>query len=106
MLSKSLLIVVVFLLMLLAGPVQAGVDPARGAELAMECADCHGEDGKGDDDIPGIVDLNAATLVTFLKAFKSGARTSEDDVMQEYTADLTDQEMADIAAYYASLSAN
>ena len=95
-----------FFLMLLAGSVHAGGDIARGAELAQECADCHGEDGKGDEDIPGIAGLDAATHVIFLKAFKSGERTSEDDVMQEYSADLTDKEMADVAAYYASLPAN
>ncbi|MDX2417334.1 MAG: c-type cytochrome [Xanthomonadales bacterium] len=106
MLNKILIIAVMFFLMLLAGSTQAGGDAARGAELAQECADCHGQDGKGDEDIPGIAGLDAATHVKFLKAFKSGERSSEDDVMQEYSADLTDQEMADVAAYYASLPAN
>lgn len=105
MLNKNLSIAVMFFLMLLAGGVQAGGDPAKGAEFAMECADCHGEDGKGYDDIPGIAILDSATLVKFLKEFRSGERASRDDVMQEYSADLTDQEIADIAAYYASLSA-
>ena len=106
MLNKILFIAVMVFLMLLAGGAQAGGDPAMGAELAMECADCHGEDGKGDDEIPGIAGLDAATHTKFLKEYKSGARTSEDDVMQEYTADLTNQEIADIVAYYASLPAN
>ena len=106
MLNKILIIAVMFFLMLLAGSAQAGGDPARGAELAQECADCHGQDGKGDEDIPGIAGLDAATHVKFLKAFKSGERSSQDDMMQEYSADLTDQEMADVAAYYASLPAN
>ena len=106
MLNKNLFIAVMFVLLSLAASAQAGGDLARGAELAEECGNCHGEDGKGDDDFPAIAGLDAATLVTFLKAFKSGERTSEDDVMQEYTADLTDQDMADVAAYYASLPAN
>lgn len=106
MLNKNQLIAVMFCLMLLAGSALAGGDPARGAELSDECANCHGDDGKGDDDFPAIAGQDAAILVTFLKAFKSGARTSEDDVMQEYTADLTDQDMADVAAYFASLPAN
>ncbi|MGB5485765.1 MAG: c-type cytochrome [Lysobacterales bacterium] len=106
MLNKNLIIATMFFLMLLAGGVQAGGDAAKGAKFAVECADCHGEDGKGDEDIPGIAGLDAATHVKFLKEFKSGERSSEDDVMQEYTADLTDQEIADIAAYYASFPAN
>ena len=95
-----------FSLMLLAGSAQAGGNLARGADIAEECANCHGDDGKGDEDFPAIAGQDAAILVIFLKAFKSGERTSEDDVMQEYTADLTDQDMADVAAYFASLPAN
>ncbi len=105
MLTKKLFIAVTFFLILLAGSVQAGGDPARGEGLAADCSACHGDDGRGDDEIPAIAGLDAATLVTFLKAFKSGERTSEDDVMQEYTADLTDQDMVDVAAYFASLPA-
>lgn len=106
MLNKNLFVAVMFSLMLLAGSALAGSDLARGADIAEECANCHGDDGKGDEDFPAIAGQDAAVLVTFLKAFKSGERTSEDDVMQEYTADLTDQDMADVAAYFASLPAN
>jgi len=106
MLRNSLFIAVMFLLMLPAGSAQAGGDPTRGEELAADCSACHGDDGKGDDEIPAIAGQDAATLVNFLKAFKSGERTSEDDVMQEYTADLTDEDMADVAAYFSSLPAD
>lgn len=106
MLSKNLLVAVMFILMLVAGSTQAGGNATRGAELSGDCVGCHGEDGKGDDDIPAIAGRDAAILVIFLKAFKSGDRTSEDDVMQEFTADLSDQDMADVAAYFASLPAN
>ena len=93
------------MLFLLAGNALALGDPSRGEELAADCAACHGDDGKGDDEIPAIAGLDAASMVIFLKAFKSGERTSEDDVMQEYTADLTDKDMVDVAAYFASLPA-
>lgn len=103
MLNKNLFFAVMFLLTVFTGTAQAGGEPARGAELAEECANCHGDDGKGDEDFPAIAGLNETVLVVFLKAFKSGERTSEDDVMQEYTADLTDQDIADVAAYFSSL---
>ena len=106
MLNKNLFVAVMFFLLLLAGSAHADGEPTRGAELAEECANCHGDDGQGDEDFPGIAGQDAAILVIFLKAFKSGERTSEDDVMQEYTADLTDQDMVDVAAYFASLPAN
>ena len=95
-----------FLLTVFTGTAQAGGELAGGAELAEECANCHGDDGKGDEDFPAIAGQDAAILVIFLKTFKSGERTSEDDVMQEYTEDLTDQDMADVAAYFSSLPAD
>jgi len=49
MLTKKLLIAMMFILMLAAGGVQAGGDAARGAELSSDCADCHGDEGKGDE---------------------------------------------------------
>ena len=82
MLRKKSFIAVMFFLILLAGNALAGGDPARGKELAADCSACHGDDGMGDDEIPTIAGQDAATLVVFLKAFKSGERTSEDDVMQ------------------------
>ena len=47
MLTKRILIAMMFILMLAAGAVQAGGDAAKGAELAVDCADCHGDDGMG-----------------------------------------------------------
>ena len=101
MLVKKLMIARMFILMLAAGTAQAGGDAARGAELASDCADCHGEDGKGDEDIPGIAGMDAAAHVKALAGYKSGELESED--MADYAADLSDQDMADIAAYYATL---
>lgn len=99
MLTKKLIIAMMFILMAAAGGVQAGGDAARGAELAGDCADCHGEDGKGDEDVPGIAGMDAAEMAKKMMDFKSGAVESE---MADYVGDLTDQDIADLAAYYAS----
>ena len=103
MITKNLIFAVIFVLMLAAGAVQAGGDVARGQELSMDCADCHGEDGKGDDETPAIAGLEEANHVEQLLAFKTGERTDEDEMMLMYTEDLSDQDMADLAAYYATL---
>ncbi len=103
MLSKKLIVAVMFILMLVAGAVQAGGDPAAGAALAVDCADCHGEDGKGDEDNPPLAGLDEAYHIEQLKAFKSGSRVDEDEMMPMYAEDLSEQDMADLAAYYASL---
>jgi cytochrome c553 len=100
MLTKKLLIAMVFISMLAASGVQAGGDAARGAELASDCADCHGDDGKGDEDMPSIAGMNAAEHAKKLADYKSGAVESE---MADYVGDLSEQDMTDLAAYYATL---
>ena len=101
MLTKKLIIAMMFILMLAAGGVQAGGDVAKGAELSADCADCHGEDGMGDEEVPAIAGKDAADHAKALADFKSGAVESE---MVDYVGDLSEQDMADLAAYYATLA--
>ena len=103
MLTKKLIIAMIFILMLAAGGVQAGGDVARGQELAVDCADCHGDDGLGDEDVPAIAGMDAAEHLKNLMDFKSGAREDEDEDMVDSVEDLSEQDMADLAAYFASL---
>jgi cytochrome c553 len=103
MLSKKLMIAIMFILMLAAGGVQAGGDAARGAELAVDCADCHGDDGLGDEDIPAIAGMDAAKHAKALADYKSGAKEDEDGDMTDTVEDLSEQDMADLAAYFATL---
>lgn len=98
-----LIIALSFVLLLTAGPVQAGGDAARGQELAVDCADCHGEDGMGDEDNPAIAGMDEAEHIAALQAFKSGERVDEEEMMTMYAEDLSEQDMADLAAYYKSL---
>ncbi len=106
MISSRLIFATVFVLMASTGAVQAGGDVARGQQLSIDCADCHGEDGKGDDEMPQLAGLEEAYHVDQLKAFKSGERTDEDEMMLMYTEELSEQDMADLAAYYATLEGN
>lgn len=101
-----LIIALTFVLLLAAGPAQAGGDAARGQELAVDCADCHGEDGMGDEDSPAIAGMDEAEHIAALQAFKSGERVDEEEMMTMYAEDLSEQDMADLAAYYKSLGSN
>ena len=69
----------------------------------MDCADCHGEDGKGVDDSPPIAGLDETEHFEALKAYKSGERVDEEEIMMMFTEELSDQDMADLAAYYSTL---
>lgn len=98
-----LIIALTFVLLLAAGAVQAGGDPVRGQELSIDCADCHGDDGMGDEDSPAIAGMDEAEHIAALQAFKSGERVDEEEMMTMYAEDLSEQDMADLAAYYKSL---
>ena len=104
MLTRKLIIAAMFILLMATGAVQAGGDTARGQELSVDCADCHGVEGKGDEDNPAIAGLDEAEHFEMLKAFKSGERVDEDEVMLMFTEELSEQDLADLAAYYATLA--
>ena len=72
-----------------AGSVQAGGDAAKGQELAEECATCHGDDGKGDDETPALAGMDEAAHVAALKGFASGEREDESGMMADYAAALS-----------------
>ena len=99
MFAKKLIAAMLFVLMLAAGVVQAGGDAAKGAELAADCADCHGDDGMGDEDFPKLAGMDAAEHAKKLAGFKGS-----DSEMADYVEDLSEQDMADLAAYFATLA--
>lgn len=106
--NVRLIVAMLVVLMLTAGSIQAGGDSARGEELAAnaECGMCHGDDGMGDEDNPRLAGMDDAAFVDALKGYKSGEREDESDMMADYAADLSEQDMTDLAAYYKSLGGN
>ncbi|RPH95904.1 MAG: cytochrome c [Lysobacterales bacterium] len=104
--NTRMIVAVLFLLLAAAGSVQAGGDAARGGELAIDCVDCHGEDGKGDDETPSIAGMDEAEQIAALKAYASGERIDETEMMGDIASELGEQDMADLAAYYKSLGGN
>lgn len=103
MFSKKLVIAMMFALMFSTGAALAGGDAENGKALSVDCADCHGENGLGDEEVPGIAGMDAVEHAKMLADFKSGAIDSE---MADYVGELSEQDMADLAAYYATLPAN
>jgi cytochrome c553 len=79
-------------------------DPARGEELAGsgKCAKCHGDAGVSDDpDDVNIAGLRASYIFKQLKDYQDGNRDDKD--MLKTTRDLDDQQLADLAVWFASL---
>lgn len=76
-------------------------DAAAGQAKSALCATCHGNDGNSVLAInPKLAGQNAKYLVKQLQDFKSGARPSA--TMAAMVLALSDQDMEDIAAWYAS----
>jgi len=73
----------------------------RGATLAQQCAICHGPTGVSRADSPNLAGQYAAAVYKQLTDFKSGARVNA--VMTPFAINLTERDMADLAAYYAYL---
>jgi cytochrome c553 len=97
----KLLVAVLTALLAMIGTAQAGGDANAGKEKAATCIGCHGADGKGVAPNPALAGLKESDIVAKLKAYKSGAKANP--VMKTFASPLSDQDMADLAAYFASL---
>ena len=73
----------------------------RGATLAQRCAICHGPQGVSDANSPNLAGQYAGAIYKELNDFKTGARVN--GVMTPFAANLTDQDILDLAAYYSYL---
>jgi cytochrome c553 len=85
----------------LVGTAQAAGDVAAGQAKSAACGTCHGDKGQGSPPFPALAGKSEADQVKALKEFKSGARNNP--MMTGIAAGLSDQDMEDLAAYYASL---
>jgi cytochrome c553 len=96
------------LLIILGGLALAGValaeDLEAGRKVAAMCRTCHGLDGVAR--LPNSANIGGEPedyLARQLEAFRSGERT--DEMMRIVAAGLTDEQIADVAAWYAAQTA-
>lgn len=86
-----------------ATPVLAAGDADAGEAKAAPCAACHGQGGNASiPTYPKLAGQGEEYLVKQLQDFKSGARNNA--IMAGQAAGLSEQDMQDIAAYYAKQS--
>lgn len=80
----------------------AAQDAAAGRQLAGQCQTCHGLDGIAQIPIaPNLAGESQIYIEKQLKAFRSGER--EDEMMSVVAKNLTDKQISDLAAWYASI---
>jgi cytochrome c553 len=102
--KKSALLCLVIGAVAASGAFAAG-DPVAGKKKAFMCAGCHGAPGyrAGYPEIfaePKLGGQHADYIVNALQQYKNGERNF--GTMQNTAKALSDQDMADIAAYYAA----
>lgn len=85
----------------LAGAAQAAGDPAAGQAKAVVCGACHGADGNSAlANFPKLAGQGERYLLKQMQDIKSGARPVVE--MTGMLEPLSEQDMADVAAYFAS----
>ena len=88
----------------LSAGVMAAGDAAAGKGKVAACAGCHGMNGKAMvPTYPNLAGQNAAYLEGALKAYKTQERKGyQAAIMYGMAAALSDKDIADISAFYAS----
>jgi cytochrome c553 len=81
--------------------VHAAGDAQAGKTKADSCAGCHGQNGEGTASGPALAGTAEDKFVQAIGEFKAGKRTNA--AMRAFARKLSDQDTADLAAYYASL---
>lgn len=86
---------------LCASPVFAAGDAEAGAQKIAVCTSCHGDNGISvSPEFPSLAGQVPGYIALQLKAYKSGSR--ENAIMSGMVAALSEEDMADLDAYYSS----
>ncbi|MEA1080497.1 c-type cytochrome [Marinobacter qingdaonensis] len=86
----------------------SAADAEAGKAKAAVCAACHGQNGLAQiPTYPNLAGQNEQYLVSAITAYKNKQRTGgQAAIMQGQAAALSDTDIANLAAYYASLPAD
>jgi cytochrome c553 len=77
-------------------------DPAQGQQKSAICGQCHGKNGISIVPIyPNLAGQKQQYLMLALQAYRSGERVSM--AMTPHARKLTDEDIADLAAFYAAM---
>jgi len=95
-------LVAVFFAVSACGAASAAGDIAAGKKKALACQTCHGLDGLSKlPEAPNLAGQPVTYLVKSLDEYRKGVRRN--DMMSIVAPALSDQDIADLAAYYSSI---
>ena len=97
----NIYLIILLALASLPGTLMAKGDAASGKEKSQVCQACHGLDGKSiTPTYPNLAGQHESYLVKALADYRAGRRTNP--VMAPMAANLSDQDIEDLAAWYSS----
>ena len=96
------LIVSLAAMMAFSAMAEAAGDAALGKKVMLKCQVCHGKDGLAKlPEAPNLAGQKETYLVNALLSFKAGERKNEQ--MTVIVKGLSDEDIANVAAYYAAI---
>ena len=103
----SILAIIFFVTINLTNPVYSS-DIDKGKALSASCAACHGDNGISVNPVwPKLAGQNPKYLASQLYEFRKGAEGNRNNaVMYGIAVTLSDSDIEDLSAYYASLKSN
>jgi cytochrome c553 len=77
-------------------------DRNLGRNLAAQCANCHGPNGRSQGGIPGLAGQGRAYIIAQMSAFKAGQRSGPAaTIMHQLAKGYTDEQIALMADYFS-----
>lgn len=83
------------------GTAHAAGDAQAGKAKSGACAGCHGANGEGKGAYPALAGRSEHEIEQALEDYKTGKKNNP--IMHSFASHLSDQDIANLAAYYASL---
>ena len=98
--KNNTLILIACLLFVLPVTVSAAGDAAAGKDKSSSCAGCHGANGEGMGENPKLSGMPTDKFSKAMQDYKTGAKKHM--MMEMIAKGLSDQDIANLAAFYAS----
>ena len=89
--------------LLAVGPV-AAQDRNLARNLAANCANCHGTDGRSAGGMPALAGVKREEIVRLMREFREGKRPAT--IMHQLSKGYTDEQVELIAGWFAAQKAN
>ena len=82
-----------------AASAQAPASATQGRNLAAQCANCHGTNGKSVAEVPSLAGQPAATIVQKMKDYRDGKLPAS--IMHQLSKGYTDEQVALMADFFS-----